>query len=360
MGYKPVVFEAESKAGGMLVQTIPAYRLPREEIAREVRMIEQMGVTIQTGKRMGKDFTLKSLKEQGYEAVFVGVGAPHGSQLGLPGDKLEGVADAMSFLREFNLTGKTKVGENVVVVGGGNAAIDAARCALRLGAKTVNVIYRRTRAEMPAYAEEIDEAQREGVRLNVLVAPMEIVGEFGKVKGIKCKKMVLGEFDKTGRRSPKAGDEEFVMAADQVIGAIGQSLNTNEMLNGTDLRLNKRQYIDTNPMTCQTSVPWIFAGGDASTGPSSVAEAVGQGEKAAIGMDQFLTGSAHAFWREEKQVDTFFDPEADPVLVPRAKMRMIPVAKRRCNFAEVELTWEESTAVREAKRCLRCDFKECS
>jgi NADH-quinone oxidoreductase subunit F len=360
MGYKPVIFEAQAKAGGMLVQTIPAYRLPREEVAREIRMIEQMGVTIQTGKRLGKDFTLKSLKDEGYEAVFVAVGAPHGTQLGLPGDKLEGVVDGIGFLREFNLTGKTKVGENVVVVGGGNAAIDAARCALRLGAKTVNVIYRRTRAEMPAYAEEIDEAQREGVRLNVLVAPVEILGEFGKVQGIKCQRMSLGEFDKTGRRSPKAADDEFVMPADLVISAIGQSLDTREMMNGTVLPLNKRQYIDTNPLTAQTAVPWVFAGGDASTGPSSVAEAVGSGEKAAVGIDQLLTGQAHAFWREEKQVDTYFDPEADPVLVPRAKMRMIPVAKRRCNFAEVELTWEESTAVREAKRCLRCDFRESS
>ncbi len=361
MGYKPVVFEAEAKAGGMLVQTIPAYRLPREELDREIKMIEQMGATIKTNSRLGRDFTLSSLREQGYEAIFVAVGAPQGSSLGIPGEKADGVIDAMAFLKSYNLQGTVKVGQNVVVIGGGNAAIDAARCAIRLGAKSVSVVYRRTRAEMPAYAEEIDEAQREGVHLMVLTAPVEVLSERGKVTGLKCRKMVLGDFDKSGRRSPKASEEsEFIVLADQIIAAIGQSLNVSEIMNGTDLKVNKRQYIDADPVTCKTSVPWVFAGGDAATGPASVAEAVGSGERAAVAMDQFLTGSTHAFWREEKRVDTFFDPDADPVQYPRAKLRMIPVAKRRCNFCEVELTWDEATAVREAKRCLRCDFRESS
>jgi len=358
-GYKPTVFEAESKPGGMLVQTIPAYRLPREELMREIRMIEQMGVTIKTNSKLGRDFTLSSLKQDGYEAIFVAVGAPQGSQMGIPGEKADGVVDAMTFLKSYNLQGTVKVGQNVVVVGGGNAAIDAARCAVRLGAKNVTVVYRRTRAEMPAYAEEIDEAQREGVHLMVLTAPTQVINEHGKVVGLQCKRMTLGEFDKSGRRSPKAGIEaEFTIPADQVIAAIGQSLDTNEIMNGVELKINKRQYIDADPVTCKTSAEGIFAGGDAATGPASVAEAVGAGERAAVAIDQYLTGQSHAFWREEKQVDTFFDPEADPAQYPRAKMRMIPVAKRRCNFSEVEVTWEESTAVREAKRCLRCDFRE--
>jgi len=320
-----------------------------------------MGATIKTNSRLGRDFTLSSLREQGYEAIFVAVGAPQGSSLGIPGEKADGVIDAMAFLKSYNLQGTVKVGQNVVVIGGGNAAIDAARCAIRLGAKSVSVVYRRTRAEMPAYAEEIDEAQREGVHLMVLTAPVEVLSERGKVTGLKCRKMVLGDFDKSGRRSPKASEEsEFIVLADQIIAAIGQSLNVSEIMNGTDLKVNKRQYIDADPVTCKTSVPWVFAGGDAATGPASVAEAVGSGERAAVAMDQFLTGSTHAFWREEKRVDTFFDPDADPVQYPRAKLRMIPVAKRRCNFCEVELTWDEATAVREAKRCLRCDFRESS
>ncbi|MFA5863143.1 MAG: NADH-quinone oxidoreductase subunit NuoF [Phycisphaerae bacterium] len=361
LGYKPKVFESENRAGGMLVQTIPAYRLPRQELDREIRMIEKMGVTIQTNARLGKDFTLKSLRDEGYEAVFLACGAPNGSLLGIPGEKATGVIDAIGMLREYNLTGNTKVGQNVVVVGGGNAAIDAARCAVRLGAKSVTVVYRRTRAEMPAYAEEIDEAQREGVHLNVLVAPVEVVSEYGHVTGIKCRRMALGEFDKTGRRSPTAsGQEDFVIPADQIIAAIGQSLDPKEFCDGVEVKLNKRQYIDVNPINGQTSVEWIFAGGDVASGPSSVAEAVGGGERAAVAIDQFLTGQIHAFWRAETAVDTFFDPDADAVQYARAKMRLLPVTKRKCNFAEVELTWEESTAVREAKRCLRCDYRESS
>jgi NADH-quinone oxidoreductase subunit F len=152
IGYKPTVFEAESKPGGMLVQTIPAYRLPREELAREIKMIEQMGVTIKTNAKLGRDFTLTTLKQDGYEAVFVAVGAPQGSLLGIPGERAEGVVDAMSFLKSYNLHGMSQVGQNVVVIGGGNAAIDAARCAIRLGAKSVSVVYRRTRAEMISLA----------------------------------------------------------------------------------------------------------------------------------------------------------------------------------------------------------------
>ena len=160
LGYRPKVFEAEPRPGGMLVQTIPAYRLPREVVAREVRMIERMGVDIETGMRLGKDFTLASLREEGYEAVFLGIGAPQGIGMRIPGDTLKGVDDALHFLREYNLRGSVPVGKKVVVVGGGNAAIDAARTSIRLGADSVTVLYRRTRAEMPAYAEEVEEAER--------------------------------------------------------------------------------------------------------------------------------------------------------------------------------------------------------
>ena len=171
LGYKPKVFEAEPRPGGMLVQAIPAYRLPREELAREIRMIERMGVEIETGLRLGRDFTLRSLRVLGYEAAFMGVGAPEGSRMGIPGEDARGVTEALRFLREYNVRGTVPTGKKVVVIGGGNAAIDAARTALRLGAESVTILYRRTRAEMPAYEEEIDEAEHEGVRLQTLVAP---------------------------------------------------------------------------------------------------------------------------------------------------------------------------------------------
>jgi NADH-quinone oxidoreductase subunit F len=359
LGYKPKIFEAEVRPGGMLVQTIPAYRLPREELAREIRMIERMGVEIETGMKLGKDFTLQQLKDDGYEAIFLAVGAPYGSQMNIPGENSEGVFDAIRFLREYNIRGSVWVGQNVVIIGGGNAAIDAARTAIRLGAESVTIIYRRTRAEMPAYAEEIEEAEREGVHLRTLVTPVEIISDQGKVTGVRCRRMSLGQFDRTGRRSPKeSGEGDFIIPANQVISAVGQILNTQELFDGIQLKLTKNNYIDADPLTCQTSEKWIFAGGDAAMGPSSVADAVGMGERAAVGIDQFFTGQKHAFWREEKEKDTYFDPDADPAIYPRAKMRLMPVAKRRSNFAEVELPWNETIAVKEAKRCLRCDYRE--
>ncbi len=358
LGYRPKVFEAEPRAGGMLVQAIPAYRLPREELAREIRMIERLGVTIETNAKLGRDFTLQSLRDQGYDAVFLGVGAPLGSKLGIPGENADGVADALRFLREYNVRGSVEVGKQVVVIGGGNAAVDAARTALRLGAETVTILYRRTRAEMPAYAEEIDEAEHEGVRLATLVAPLEIVTKDGRVAGVKCRHMALGEFDRSGRRRPVAkDDEDFVVSADQVIAAIGQALGSDEIFNGTKVKLNRSGFIAADPLTGQTSVEWLFAGGDAVLGPWSVVAAIGAGEKAAVGIDKYLTGAEHAFWRTERRPDTEFDPEADPVQYPRAKIHTIPVTKRKHNFQEVELSWSEAVARREARRCLRCDFR---
>jgi len=359
LGYRPKVFEAESRPGGMPMQAIPAYRLPREELMREVRMIERLGTDIETGVRLGKDFTLQSLRDEGYEAVFLAVGAPRGTRIGVPGEDADGVVEAIEFLRIYNMTGSVPVGKKVAVIGGGNAAIDAARTALRLGAETVTVLYRRTRAEMPAYEEEVAEAEREGVAMEFLIAPVEIVTTNGRVAGVKCSRMALGEFDRSGRRRPvDSGEPPFVVEADQVIGAIGQTLDPAEILDGTELKLTRRNFIEVNPVTGQTSVEWIFAGGDAVSGPASVADAVGAGERAAVGIDRYLSGENHAFWREEHELDTFFDPEVDPVEYPRAAMRLLPVKKRMNNFDEVELSWRETVALREAKRCLRCDYRD--
>ncbi len=359
LGYRPRVFEAEPRPGGMLVQAIPAYRLPREELAREVRMIERLGVDIETNMRLGRDFTLAGLKQQGYDAVFLGIGAPLGAKLGIPGEDAEGVTEALRFLREYNIRGSAPIGQKVVVIGGGNAAIDAARTALRLGAESVSILYRRTRAEMPAYAEEVDEAEHEGVKLMVLVAPVEVVTQGGHVSGVKCRHMVLGEFDRSGRRRPvSSSDGDFIVPCDQIIAGIGQALDARELCDGLPLELNKNGFIKADPVTGRTSVPWVYAGGDAVMGPWSVVGAIAAGEKAAVGIDAALTGAEHAFWRKERPNDTAFDPDADPVQYPRAKMQLIPVNKRRNNFQEVELPWSEAVARREAKRCLRCDFRQ--
>jgi NADH-quinone oxidoreductase subunit F len=359
LGYAPVVFEAEDKPGGMLIQTIPAYRLPREKLAEEIALLERMGVRIECGKRLGQDFTLGDLRGQGFEAVFLGIGAAKGSTLGLTGDDADGVTEAISFLKQHNLHGTAKVGSNVAVIGGGNAAIDAARTAHRLGAESVTVVYRRRRNEMPAWDEEIEEALHEGVRLETLVAPVELVIQNGRVTGLVCQRMELGAYDKSGRRRPvPIKGELFTIPTDQVIAAIGQSVDVEGLFGDLAIEKNRDGTLKADPTSGQTSVSWLFSGGDAVTGPSSVVEAIAAGERAAVGIDHMLTGQDHAFWRVERIVDTAFDPDADPTSTPRAGDCMRPPAERRGNFDEVELAWSRAVALEEAKRCLRCDWRE--
>ncbi len=355
LGYKPTVFESEPRPGGMLVQTIPAYRLPREIVAREVRMIERMGVTIRTGEALGKDFTLEQLRGEGFDAVFLAIGAPQGSKLKIPGADAQGVDDALSFLRTYNMRGSAPVGNNVVIIGGGNSAIDSARTALRLGAETVTVVYRRGRDAMPAYDEEIEEAEIEGVKLMVLTSPNSVVTENNRVVGLECTPMRLGEFDRSGRRRPeKDQGEPFVIPCDQILAAIGQTVDLGKI---ADVPFDlQREFARIDPVTGATSVPWIFAGGDVVTGPASVVEAIAAGERAAVGIDALCNGTANPFWRDTLPVDVAFDAEADPSGDPREKPNTIPVERRRYNFDEVELPWTEPVAVRQACRCLRCDY----
>ncbi len=278
----------------------------------------------------------------------------------MPGADAEGITDALNFLRTYNLRGSVPVGKNVVVIGGGNSAIDAARTALRLGAENVTVVYRRSREAMPAYEEEIEEAEHEGVKLKLLTAPIEVVLEGKRVAGIKCVPMRLGEFDRSGRRRPEEGGDAFVVPADHVLVAIGQSLDLQKISNAVQVE-PRGAFIQVNPVTGQTSEKWIFSGGDAVTGPSSVVEAVAAGERAAVGIDLYLTGQNHGFWRDAHEVDTSFDPDAEPSDAPREKLNLISVERRRNNFAEVEQPWCESVAVRQAGRCLRCDYgKRCT
>lgn len=360
LGYQPKIFESGPRPGGMLVQAIPAYRLPREIVAREIRMIERMGVEIFTNTTLGQDMTLQSLRAEGYDAVFMGVGAPLGVGLGLPGSDADGITDALSFLRTYNVRGSVPVGKNVVVIGGGNSAIDAARTALRLGAEKVTVVYRRSREAMPAYEEEIEEAELEGIELKLLTAPVEVLYEDKRVTGLKCVPMRLGEFDRSGRRRPEEGGDAFVIPSDHILVAIGQTLDMQEITQHVHLDVRNQAFIQIDPVTCQTSEKWIFSGGDAVTGASSVVEAVAAGERAAVGMDQYLTGENHAFWRKDREINTHFDPEAEPSDAAREKLNLISVERRCGNFDEVEQPWRETVAVCQAQRCLRCDYgKRC-
>ena len=356
LGYRPKVFEAEQRPGGMLVQTIPAFRMPREIVAREIRMIEGIGVDIVTGQRLGRDITISGLRDQGYEAIFIGVGSPGGVRMDIPGKDAEGVTDAMTFLRNYNIRGSVPVGKKVVIIGGGNAAIDTARTAVRLGAQAVTIIYRRKQEDMPAYLEEISEALQEGVNIIDLTNPDQITAEGGKVTGVKCHRMKPGKFDRTGRRRPEKSDKNFVLDADQVIFAIGQTMDSSELFGHDEFQPVSGYRIMTDPMTGQTSIPWLFAGGDVATGPMSVVHAVAGGERAAVGIDEYLTGHKHAFWRNDQPLDTAFDMNADPVPFPRKNMALLAVDRRRNNFNEIEITLLENEAIKQSKRCLRCDY----
>jgi NADH-quinone oxidoreductase subunit F len=358
MGYKPKVFESEIRPGGMLIQTIPAYRLPREILSREIRMIENMGVEIEYGKKLGKDFLVEDLKNQGFEAVYVAIGSPVSIGLNIPGKNAKNVANAIDFLTTYNLRGSVPVGKNIVVVGGGNAAIDSARTAMRLDAESVTVIYRRTMDEMPAYPEEIEEALQEGIKIMTLTNPNEfILDPKEQVVGIKCNYMSLGEFDTSGRKRPINNQESFIINCDQVILALGQKIDISLIDVGTQVQMVDNSAIQVNPYSQQTSIPWIFAGGDiTATGEKTVILAIAAGERAAVGIDGYLTGKNNAFWREEKPVSTYFDPDADPSTHPRAKLPLLSIEKRKNNFAEVEMPWLEPEAIRQAHRCLRCDF----
>lgn len=358
LGYRPQILESSVRPGGMLAQTIPAYRLPRETLAREIRMIEVMGVDIITEKRMGIDFTLKSLLDEGQKAVFLALGAPDSLSMGLPGEDAEGVVQAVPFLQRYNVRGSVEVGRKVVVIGGGNAAIDAARTALRLGAESVHIIYRRSQEEMPAYEEEVTEALQEGVVISCLTQPMEIIkDQSGRVKAISCLRMTLGGFDTSGRRRPVVQSQDpITIETDQVIMAIGQRLDINGLMGGIEIELNDRRFIAADPTTGATAIKGVFAGGDCVDGPSSVVEAIAAGERAAVGIDLYLTGKNHAFWRYEKRVDTSYDPEGEISQEKRAMIRQIPIERRRHNFEEVELPWTESVARAQADRCLRCNY----
>jgi len=230
---------------------------------------------------------------------------------------------------------------------------------VRLGARSVTVLYRRTRDEMPAYAEEIEEAEHEGVAIKVLTAPVEIVARDGRAAGVRCQAMTLGEFDRSGRRRPTtAAEQPFVVPADQVITAIGQRLEPAALLDGLPVTLTRDGFIAIDPLTGRTSVDWLYCGGDAALGPSSVVEAVAGGERAAVAIDAQLTGAEHAFWRRDKECDAPFNPAAEPAKTPRARLELLPVERRRQNFNEVEQPWTAAIATCEAKRCLRCDYRE--
>ncbi|MDA3791584.1 MAG: FAD-dependent oxidoreductase [Desulfobacula sp.] len=267
-GVDSTIFEALPKAGGMLRVGIPEHRLPRDVLDKDIEVITNLGVELKLNVRLGKDFTVNSLMADGYDAVFIGIGAHKGIELGIPGEDLEDVCQGVEFLRELNLTGTTRVGKKVGIIGGGNVAVDVARSAVRLGAEEVTILYRRTRKEMPAWEEEICAAEEEGAKIIYLAAPQEVIGENGRVKALRMIKMELGEPDSSGRRRPvPVPGSEYEITIDQLIPAIGQQPDLAGIENLADLKISKWNTTEVNPITLATTRQGVFAGGDVQTGP---------------------------------------------------------------------------------------------
>jgi NADPH-dependent glutamate synthase beta subunit-like oxidoreductase len=286
-GYPVTVYESSLHAGGMLRKCIPEFRLPKSIVDAEVERIKKIGVEIKTGITVGKDLSFNDLHKEGFRAIFLSVGAHRTRKLGVEGEDLKGVFDALDFLKRANKDGKIDIGERVAVVGGGNVAIDSARTAIRSGAKEVTILYRRSKGEMPANPYEIKEAEHEEVKINYLVAPRRFLGRDGRVTALECVKMALGEPDETGRRAPKPIEgSEFNFPIDSVIVAIGEVPDLSFV--PKDLEINEDRTVAVEPFTVVTSLPGVFAGGDCVSGPASVVEAVLAGKKAADCIDEYL------------------------------------------------------------------------
>ncbi|MBI2906290.1 MAG: NADH-quinone oxidoreductase subunit NuoF [Chloroflexi bacterium] len=351
-GHSVTVFEALAKAGGMMRVGIPRYRLPEEVLDAEIDWIEKAGVEIRTNARVD---SLDWLREQGFDAIFLAMGAHAGLKMGVPGEDAEGVVDCVSLLRDVSFGKKVKLGDRVAVVGGGNAAIDASRTARRLGAKEVSILYRRTRDEMPAAEEEIEQAIEEGVNVEFLVAPQSISRRDGHLR-MQSVRMELGPVDASGRRRPTPiSGSEFDRDFDAVVTAVGQAPQVFEAMG---LRTGRGGVLHVDPDTLATDVAGVFSGGDVASGPSSVIEAIAAGRQAAISIDKYLGGAG--------TIDRALAPPEDLTTLSaidegerrRIEIGALPVGKRLKTFDLVECGFSEASAIEEANRCLRCDLEE--
>ncbi len=353
-GHGVTVYEQFSKAGGMMRLGIPSYRLPEDVLDAEIDEIVAAGVEIRLNARIED---VDKLFADGYDAVFLAPGAHDGMALGVEGDKLPGVFDGASFLRDANLGEKVNVGDKVAVIGGGNVAIDSARVALRLGAKEVRIIYRRTRAEMPAAEEEIEAALEEGIKLDFLTSHLKVEQKNGHLS-LLCNRNALGEPDASGRRRPVAiKGSEFEVGLDTVIGAIGQRP---DIPKGFGVETGRGNTIKYHLASGATTRAGVWAGGDAASGPDSVIRAIAAGRVAAQSIDKYLGGSGNI----EEELTTIRQIEAcvgltphDFTTQPRATMPCLPPEQVTDNFTEVETGFPEAEAIREGKRCFQCGYR---
>ncbi|WP_373501179.1 FAD-dependent oxidoreductase [Desulfococcus sp.] len=360
-GYSVRVIEALPSAGGMIFVGIPRYRLPREVIDREVAMIEELGVEFQFNARFGRDVTFTTLQAEGFEAFFFAIGAHAAYKLNIPGETDYQVTDAIDLLQRVALGERRKPGRRVIVIGGGNVAIDAARTCLRLGCEEVTIAYRRTRNEMPADVEEVEQAEEEGILFSFLTVPIAVEGRAGKPTGLRCLRAKLVARDGSTRMSPVPVEgSDFVMPADVVIGAIGQRVDQACMKDLPDMKWTRRSTIDVNMVSMETSIPGVFAAGDAVTGPATVIEAIGGGKRAAVAIDRYLSGIPQPKMPpvpvRRSRVDYLEVPSTTKMILKRPEMPLIALDRRRTTFQQVELGYPENAVREEARRCLRCDI----
>jgi len=350
-GYPVTIFEAKPEAGGLLRYAIPEYRLPRNVLDEEIQRVLDLGVKIKVNTPVK---SVRGLLAKGFKAVFVGTGASVSNKIGLAGEDVKGVIHSVEFLEKVNTGQEVEIGEKVAVIGGGDAAIDAARVAVRLGASDVTVIYRRSNVEIPAIPSEVEDAKSEGVKFMMLTNPIEIMSPKGVLTGIRCVRMRLGEPDHSGRSRPvPIVGSEFTMAVNTLILGVGQSANSRGIQ--TECDCTEYATVKADPATLQTSIPSVFAGGDVVLGPLTVVKAVGQGKQAADSIDKYLRGVplGHSL-PERHRVQSYEVDKTRALPAKRAIMAKQGIRSRKSLFSEVELGFSEETAHSEAERCLGC------
>ncbi len=355
LGYSVTIYESFPIPGGMLNVGIPPYRLPREVVGQAIEEVRRLGVGIITGTPIGKELNLEVLRKK-YDAVYIAAGAHKAEKLGIPGEDLQGVIHGVTFMRRVNLEKDLKIGSRIAVVGGGNTAMDAARSSLRLGAKEVFIIYRRTREEMPVDPRELEQVEEEGITVHFLTQPIQVLSRDGiRVSGLQCIRNRLGEPEKDGRRRPiPIEGTEFDIDIDLLIPAVSQSPDISFLPEEIGLEISKWDRLSVNPETFETNVHGIFAGGDFITGPRDVIRVIADGRKTALSIHTYLSGEE--FEKKPVHFTAVSEVKIDPDLekIPRQKIETIPIQERKSVDKEVELGFSNEVAVKEALRCLQC------
>ena len=361
MGYENVtVFERNPAPGGMLTMGIPSFRLERDVINAEIDVLRQMGVMFRCGVEVGKDVTIQQLREDGYRAFYIAIGAQKSIPLGIPGEELKGVFGGIDFLREVNLGGRPELGKRCAVIGAGNVAMDVCRTAVRLGAEETIVLYRRTESEMPADPAEVAEAKEEGVKFRFLNAPVEIIGKDGKVSAIKVEIMELGEPDEKGRRKPVGTGTFETIEVDSVIGAVGQKIDWGTLDVG-GLQKGAKGVAETDPVTYQTAEKDIFAGGDVVTGSKFAIDAIAAGREGAVSIHRFVQPGQDL--RISRNLRQFIELNKDEAVIPMdydhaQRQKVVHDESIRKSFSDDRLVFTEEQVRKEAARCLGCGATE--